>query len=41
MKLGIETTFDSKALIVAQMQMEDIQLHQLHRINLALERGKE
>ena len=26
MKLGIKTTFNSKGLVVAQMQMEDIQL---------------
>ena len=40
MKLRIEAAFDSKALVVAQMQMENIQLHELHGVDLALEGGK-
>jgi hypothetical protein len=37
LKLRVEAAFDAKALVVAEMQMEDVQLHQLHDIDLALE----
>src|SRR6185369_7562808 len=39
-KLRIEAAFYSKALIVTQMQMENVQLHKLHRVYLALEGRK-